>query len=173
MRPSLSRLVDGSVGKGQQRRPLSLSEAPQAAVFPESSDTPASGPRWPCLQVSSRTRSDGQVRGVSGRQVSPGQAELPLVGTAGSHGDLDAADRGGDLCADLEQFESDGTDGGPGQAGRSQRPSAQGLQQHMDNGLVRWEINGESRTHYFYAVEVDNDSNDETLAWSVNGSKVS
>ena len=43
----------------------------------------------------------------------------------------------------------------------------------VDNGLVRWEINGESRTHYFYAVEVDNGSNDGTLAWSMNGSKVS
>ena len=43
----------------------------------------------------------------------------------------------------------------------------------VDNGLVIWEINGESRTHYFYAVEVDNESNDGTLTWSVNGSKVS
>ena len=40
----------------------------------------------------------------------------------------------------------------------------------VDNGLVRWEINGESKTHYFYAVEVDNKSNDGTLNWSVNGS---
>ena len=42
----------------------------------------------------------------------------------------------------------------------------------VDNGLVIWEINGESRTHYIYAVEVDNESNDGTLTWSVNGSKV-
>ena len=42
----------------------------------------------------------------------------------------------------------------------------------VDNGLVRWEINGDSRTHYFYAVEVDNASNDGTLTWSVNGSTV-
>ena len=40
----------------------------------------------------------------------------------------------------------------------------------VDNGLVRWEINGESKTHYFYAVEVDNQSNDGTLNWSVTGS---
>ena len=40
----------------------------------------------------------------------------------------------------------------------------------VSNGLVRWEINGESKTHYFYAVEVDNKSNDGTLNWSVNGS---
>ena len=40
----------------------------------------------------------------------------------------------------------------------------------VDNGWVRWEINGESKTHYFYAVEVDNKSNDGTLNWSVNGS---
>ena len=40
----------------------------------------------------------------------------------------------------------------------------------VDDGLVRWEINGESKTHYFYAVEVDNQSNDGTLNWSVNGS---
>ena len=47
----------------------------------------------------------GQFGGVSGRQVSPGQTELPLAGTAGSHGHLDAANRGGDLGADLEQFQ--------------------------------------------------------------------
>jgi len=63
--------------------------------------------------------------------VSPSPAELPLVGTAGSHGDLDAADRGGDLGADLEQFESDGTDGGAGQAGGLQRSAAQALHQHI------------------------------------------
>jgi len=63
--------------------------------------------------------------------VSPGLAELPLVRTAGSHGDLDAADRGGNLSADLEQFESDGTDGGPGQAGRLQRSAAQAFHQHI------------------------------------------
>ena len=40
----------------------------------------------------------------------------------------------------------------------------------VDNGNVRWEINGESDAHYFYAVEVDNASNDGTLNWSVNGS---
>ena len=43
----------------------------------------------------------------------------------------------------------------------------------VDNGHVRWEINGESRAHYFYAVEVDNQSNDGTLTWSVKGSTVS
>ena len=37
----------------------------------------------------------------------------------------------------------------------------------VDNGFVRWEINGESQQHYFYAVEVDNQSNDGTLNWSV------
>ena len=42
----------------------------------------------------------------------------------------------------------------------------------VDNGLVRWEINGDSRTHYFYAVEVDNASNDGTLTWSVKASIV-
>ena len=40
----------------------------------------------------------------------------------------------------------------------------------VENGYVRWEINGESETHYFYAVEVDNASNDGTLNWSVQGS---
>ena len=43
----------------------------------------------------------------------------------------------------------------------------------VSNGWVRWEINGESKTHYFYAVEVDNRSNDGTLNWSVNGSTAS
>ena len=43
----------------------------------------------------------------------------------------------------------------------------------VSDGLVRWEINGESKTHYFYAVEVDNKSNDGTLNWSVNGSTAS
>ena len=37
----------------------------------------------------------------------------------------------------------------------------------VDNGFVKWNINGESQTHYFYAVEVDNQSNDGTLNWSV------
>ena len=37
----------------------------------------------------------------------------------------------------------------------------------VDNGFVKWNINGESQTHYFYAVEVDNRSNDGTLNWSV------
>ena len=57
-----------------------------------------------------------------------------MVGTAGRHGDLDATDRGGDLSADLEQFQSNGTNSSPGQAGRSQRPSAQGLHQHIGEG---------------------------------------
>ena len=43
----------------------------------------------------------------------------------------------------------------------------------VENGHVRWEINGESEAHYFYAVEVDNQSNDGTLNWSVKGSTVS
>ena len=43
----------------------------------------------------------------------------------------------------------------------------------VDNGNVRWEINGESEIHYFYAVEVDNASNDGTLNWSVKGSTAS
>ena len=43
----------------------------------------------------------------------------------------------------------------------------------LDNGFVRWEINGESKTHYFYAVEVDNESNDGTLTWSVKAATVS
>ena len=43
----------------------------------------------------------------------------------------------------------------------------------LENGHVRWEINGESEAHYFYAVEVDNQSNDGTLNWSVKGSTVS
>ena len=37
----------------------------------------------------------------------------------------------------------------------------------VENGHVRWQINGQSQTHYFYAVEVDNQSNDGTLKWSV------
>ena len=41
------------------------------------------------------------------------------------------------------------------------------------NGHVRWEINGESEAHYFYAVEVDNKSNDGTLTWSVKRSTAS
>ena len=43
----------------------------------------------------------------------------------------------------------------------------------VDNGHVRWEINGPSESHYFYAVEVDNRSNDGTLTWSVKGSVTS
>ena len=43
----------------------------------------------------------------------------------------------------------------------------------VENGHVRWETNGESETHYFYAVEVDNASNDGTLNWSVKGSTAS
>ena len=43
----------------------------------------------------------------------------------------------------------------------------------VENGYVRWEINGESERHYFYAVEVDNASNDGTLNWSVKGSTAS
>ena len=45
-----------------------------------------------------------------------------------------------------------------------------GITKLVDDGLVRWEVNGESKTHYFYAVEVDNNSNDGTLNWSVNRS---
>ena len=37
----------------------------------------------------------------------------------------------------------------------------------VDDGFVRWEIYGDSEAHYFYAVEVDNESNDGTLTWSV------
>ena len=40
----------------------------------------------------------------------------------------------------------------------------------VDDGFVEWEINGESDEHYFYAVEVDNRSNDGTLTWCVQGS---
>ena len=36
----------------------------------------------------------------------------------------------------------------------------------VDDSYVRWEINGESDAHYFYAVEVDDESNDGTLNWS-------
>ena len=39
----------------------------------------------------------------------------------------------------------------------------------VENGSVRWEINGPSRLHYLYAVEVDNRSNDGTLSYSVKG----
>ena len=42
----------------------------------------------------------------------------------------------------------------------------------VENGYLRWEINGESEDHFFYAVEVDNQSNDGTLSWSVPGSGV-
>ena len=37
----------------------------------------------------------------------------------------------------------------------------------VDDGFVRWDIEGDSDAHYFYAVEVDNESNDGTLSWSV------
>ena len=37
----------------------------------------------------------------------------------------------------------------------------------VDDGFVVWEAKGESDSHYFYAVEVDNRSNDGTLNWSV------
>ena len=37
----------------------------------------------------------------------------------------------------------------------------------VDNGFVVWDVNGDSAVHYFYAVEVDNRSNDGTLSWSV------
>ena len=37
----------------------------------------------------------------------------------------------------------------------------------VDDGFVVWDVNGESDKHYFYAVEVDNESNDGTLNWSV------
>ena len=40
----------------------------------------------------------------------------------------------------------------------------------VDNGFVVWDVNGDSAEHYFYAVEVDNRSNDGTLSWSVQGS---
>ena len=76
----------------------------------------------------------GQIDGISGRQVSPGQTELPLVGTAGSHGHLDAANRGGDLAADLEQFQPQATDSGPGQTGVFQTIAAQALHQHIGAG---------------------------------------
>ncbi len=46
---------------------------------------------------------------------------------------------------------------------KSIRPAAE-----VDDAFVRWDINGESEAHYFYAVEVDNESNDGTLTWSVN-----
>lgn len=39
----------------------------------------------------------------------------------------------------------------------------------VENGRVQWEINGESEVHYFYAVEVDNQSNDGTLSYAVKG----
>ena len=42
-----------------------------------------------------------------------------------------------------------------------------GITAPVDNGLVVWVIKGESQSHYFYAVEVDNQSNDGTLNWSV------
>ena len=38
----------------------------------------------------------------------------------------------------------------------------------VDDGFVVWEVIGEAEAHYFYAVEVDNESNDGTLNWSVN-----
>ena len=44
MRPGWSALVGGAVGKGQQRRLLSVFEEHQAAFLLESSDTPAAGP---------------------------------------------------------------------------------------------------------------------------------
>ena len=37
----------------------------------------------------------------------------------------------------------------------------------VDNGFITWHIDGESDEHYFYAVEVDNESNDGTLSWAV------
>ena len=37
----------------------------------------------------------------------------------------------------------------------------------VDNGFITWHIDGESDAHYFYAVEVDNESNDGTLSWAV------
>ena len=33
----------------------------------------------------------------------------------------------------------------------------------VDDGFVRWNIEGESDAHFFYAVQVDNESNDGTL----------
>jgi len=36
----------------------------------------------------------------------------------------------------------------------------------IEDGYVQWETRGESETHYFYAVEVDNTSNDGTLTYS-------
>ena len=48
-----------------------------------------------------------------------------------------------------------------------------GITAPVDNGLVVWVIKGESQQHYFYAVEVDNQSNDGTLNWSVKGAAAS
>ena len=50
----------------------------------------------------------------------------------------------------------------PSEAWRQQSVAAR-----VDDGFVVWEVNGESDSHYFYAVEVDNESNDGTLNWSV------
>lgn len=62
-----------------------------AAFFPESSDTLSIRPGGQ-VGKSRDWRSGG---GISGRAMSPGEAKLPLVGTAGRHGRLDAADPGG------------------------------------------------------------------------------
>ena len=38
----------------------------------------------------------------------------------------------------------------------------------VDDGFIQWEIYGDFEAHYSCAVEVENESNDGTLTWSVN-----
>ena len=71
-------------------------------------------------------RSPRQARAMRGRKCS-------LVGTAGRHGEFDAANADGDERADLEQLAADGAAAGLGQVGRLQGDAAQAIKQHISH----------------------------------------
>src|SRR5207249_6431177 len=64
-------------------------------------------------------------------EQSVGLSELALVGTAGSHSDLDSSHAGGDDGADLEKSQADGAAGSLGEAGMAQPDAAQGTEQDI------------------------------------------
>ncbi len=67
-----------------------------------------------------------------------------LIGTAGSHGDLDASHAGGDDGADLEQGQADGAAGRLGEASVLETDAAQGTEQDIGHrGQPQAELVGE------------------------------
>lgn len=82
--------------------------------------------RWRCRRVALGST------GVGGSSERPMRGrEYGLVGTAGGHGELDAADADGDERADLEQLAADGAAAGVGQVGRPQGNTAQAVEQDV------------------------------------------